>query len=117
MACFLYAVFINFLRNVHGEPMYARLFKKSIPFLFLFLFLTLNAQVEVRASLRRNAVVNAVEKATPAVVNISTVDKERVGVQLTFPPDWRVEDFHLQVSAPCRAHHKKSPPQSEGLLK
>jgi hypothetical protein len=24
-----------------------------------------------------------------------------------FPPSGSIEDFHLQVSAPCRAHHKK----------
>ncbi len=27
---------------------------------------------------------------------------------LTLPLAGRVEDFHLQVSAPCRAHHKKT---------
>ncbi|MGM8935070.1 hypothetical protein ACS8E9_09335, partial [Pseudomonas neustonica] len=30
---------------------------------------------------------------------------------LTLPLAGRVEDFHLQVSAPCRAHHKKAPHQ------
>jgi hypothetical protein len=30
-----------------------------------------------------------------------------VAVQLTLPPDGRVEDLHLQVGAPCRAHNKK----------
>ena len=31
-------------------------------------------------------------------------------LQLTLPLAGRVEDFHLQVSAPCRAHNKKKPP-------
>jgi len=35
-----------------------------------------------------------------------------VAVQLTLPPDGRVEDLHLQVGAPCRAHTtKKAEPQ------
>ncbi len=29
-------------------------------------------------------------------------------LRLTLPPAGRVEDFHLQVSAPCRAHQKKA---------
>jgi hypothetical protein len=34
---------------------------------------------------------------------------DAVAAQLTFPPAGYVEDFHLQESAPCRAHHKKTP--------
>ena len=32
---------------------------------------------------------------------------DAVAVQLTLPPDGCVEDLHLQVGAPCRAHNKK----------
>ena len=32
---------------------------------------------------------------------------DTLAVRLTVPPVGRVEDFHLQVSAPCRAHKKK----------
>jgi hypothetical protein len=31
----------------------------------------------------------------------------RIAVQLTLPLAGCVEDFHLQVSAPCRAHAEK----------
>ena len=34
---------------------------------------------------------------------------DTLAVRLTLPPVWRAEDFHLQVGAPCRAHHVKSP--------
>src|ERR1700730_11684462 len=37
------------------------------------------------------------------------VARETLAVQLTFPRVGYVEDFHLQVSAPCRAHQKKAP--------
>jgi len=30
-----------------------------------------------------------------------------LAVRLTVPPAGSVEDFHLQVVAPCRAHNKK----------
>jgi hypothetical protein len=30
-----------------------------------------------------------------------------LAVRLTVPPARPVEDFHLQVSAPCRAHNEK----------
>ena len=33
---------------------------------------------------------------------------DTLAVQLTLPLAGRVEDFHLQVSAPCRAHQKKA---------
>jgi len=32
---------------------------------------------------------------------------DTLAVRLTLPLAGCVEDFHLQVSAPCRAHHKK----------
>ena len=35
------------------------------------------------------------------------VARDTLAVQLTLPLVGRVEDFHLQVSAPCRAHQKK----------
>jgi len=33
---------------------------------------------------------------------------DTLAVQLTIPLAGFVKDFHLQVSAPCRAHHKKT---------
>jgi len=30
-----------------------------------------------------------------------------LALRLTIPPVGLVEDFHLQVGAPCRAHHQK----------
>ena len=33
---------------------------------------------------------------------------DTLAVRLTAPPVGPVEDFHLQVGAPCRAHHQKS---------
>ena len=38
-----------------------------------------------------------------------------LAVRLTVPPVGSVEDFHLQVGAPCRAHQKKDP-SLEGSL-
>src|SRR5690606_9968281 len=38
-------------------------------------------------------------------------------LQLTLPPAGCVEDFHLRVGAPCRAHKKKGPTTSVGPLK
>ena len=35
--------------------------------------------------------------------------------QLTFPRVGQVEDFHLQVSAPCRAHERKDPRELPGV--
>jgi hypothetical protein len=32
---------------------------------------------------------------------------DTLAVRLTIPPAGFVEDFHLQVSAPCRAHKRK----------
>ncbi len=34
---------------------------------------------------------------------------DTLAVRLTLPPVGCVEDFHLQVGAPCRAHQKKPP--------
>jgi hypothetical protein len=34
---------------------------------------------------------------------------DTLAVRLTVPPVGPVEDFHLQVNAPCRAHQKKGP--------
>lgn len=36
-------------------------------------------------------------------------------LQLTLPLAGRVEDFHLQVSAPCRAHREKKPAMPASL--
>jgi|GEM_PF-6267625 len=69
---------MNFLRFMHGKPMGGGPLPKAAPLLLLCLFLVLNVHAEAQAALRRSAVVNAVEKASPAVVNISTVSKERV---------------------------------------
>ncbi len=38
------------------------------------------------------------------------VTQNTLAVQLTLPLVGRVENFHLQVSAPCRAHHEKTAP-------
>jgi len=40
---------------------------------------------------------------------------DTLAVRLTIPPAGVVEDFHLQVNAPCRAHKKKNS-KPEGLL-
>ena len=40
----------------------------------------------------------------------STPHDGNLAVRLTLPPVGCVEDFHLQVSAPCRAHNKKAAP-------
>jgi len=40
---------------------------------------------------------------------------DTLAVRLTVPPVGPVADFHLQVSAPCRAHHKKKPRSSRGF--
>jgi hypothetical protein len=37
---------------------------------------------------------------------------DTLAVRLTLPPVGCVEDFHLQVSAPCRAHNQKRPGSS-----
>jgi hypothetical protein len=37
-------------------------------------------------------------------LQIPSLAQNTLAVQLTLPLVGRVEDFHLQVSAPCRAH-------------
>jgi len=41
---------------------------------------------------------------------------DTLAVQLTLPLAGCVEDFHLQVSAPCRVHHKKGAGKSPAPL-
>ena len=48
--------------------------------------------------------------ALPSASFRFTVARDTLAVRLTLPLVGRVEDFHLQVSAPCRAHHKKGLP-------
>lgn len=52
--------------------------------------------------------------ALPSASSRFAVVRDTLAVQLTLPLAGRVEVFHLQVSAPCRAHHEKSP-STEGL--
>jgi len=46
--------------------------------------------------------------ALPSASFRFAVARDTLAVQLTLPLVGRAEDFHLQVSAPCRAHQKKS---------
>ncbi|MFO7738332.1 MAG: Do family serine endopeptidase [Desulfatiglandaceae bacterium] len=88
---------MNFLRFMHGKPMGGGPLPKAAPLLLLCLFLVLNVHAEAQAALRRSAVVNAVEKASPAVVNISTVSKERVGAFFPFSGQEFFRDFFPEV--------------------
>jgi len=45
--------------------------------------------------------------ALPSASSRSAVAHGTLAVRLTLPLAGRVEDFHLQVSAPCRAHKSK----------
>src|SRR3989338_7601540 len=45
----------------------------------------------------------------PSASSRFPVARNTLAVRLTLPLAGRVEDFHLQVSAPCRAHQKKWP--------
>ena len=45
--------------------------------------------------------------ALPSASSRFAVTHDTLAVQLTLPLAGRVEDFHLQVSAPCRAHKNK----------
>ena len=45
--------------------------------------------------------------ALPSASSRFPVTRNTLAVRLTLPLVGRVEDFHLQVSAPCRAHHIK----------
>ena len=46
--------------------------------------------------------------ALPSASSRFAVARDTLAVQLTLPLAGRVEDFHLQVSAPCRAHVTES---------
>ena len=46
--------------------------------------------------------------ALPSASSRFAVARDTLAVQLTLPLVGRVEDLHLQVSAPCWAHHKKT---------
>jgi hypothetical protein len=46
--------------------------------------------------------------ALPTASSRFHLTMDTLAVQLTLPLAGCVEDFHLQVSAPCRAHHKKA---------
>ena len=47
--------------------------------------------------------------ALPAASFRFHLTMDTLAVRLTVPPAGPVEDFHLQVSAPCRAHKDKTP--------
>src|SRR5665213_3155672 len=53
--------------------------------------------------------------ALPSASSRFAVTRDTLAVQLTLLLAECVEDFHLQVRAPCRAHDKKSPAHREGL--
>lgn len=44
----------------------------------------------------------------------SHLTMDTLAVRLTVPPVGPVEDFHLQVGAPCRAHQRKTPAHGRG---
>jgi len=46
--------------------------------------------------------------ALPTASSGFPVTRDTLAAQLTLPLAGWVEDFHLQVTAPCRAHHKKT---------
>jgi hypothetical protein len=48
--------------------------------------------------------------ALPSASSRFAVTRDTLAVRLTLPLAGRVEDFHLQVSAPCRAHQRESRP-------
>ena len=53
--------------------------------------------------------------ALPSASFRSPVSRGTLAVRLTLPLVGRVVDFHHQVSAPCRAHQKKTPPKRAAL--
>src|SRR5215471_20490453 len=57
--------------------------------------------------------------ALPTASSRFHLTMDTLALQLTLPLAGRVEDFHLQVSAPCRAHKKESgaeaPPSKTNL--
>ncbi len=62
------------------------------------------------ASPRYNASYPLPVRQASALLSASSrfaVTHDTLAVQLTLPLAGRVEDFHLQVSAPCRAHKVK----------
>src|ERR1700722_10937691 len=48
--------------------------------------------------------------ALPAASSRFPVARDTLAVRLTLPLTGRVEDFHLRVGAPCRAHQRKGGP-------
>jgi len=52
-------------------------------------------------------------RALPAAFFGSHLAMGTLAVRLTVPPAGSVEDFNLQVSAPCRAHKQKGGPHSQ----
>src|ERR1700734_1372739 len=48
--------------------------------------------------------------ALPAASSRFPVARDTLAVRLTFPLTGHVEDFHLRVSAPCRAHPTETDP-------
>jgi len=48
--------------------------------------------------------------ALPSASFRFAVARDTLAVQLTLPLVGLVENFHLPVGAPCRAHHKKTAP-------
>src|SRR5438874_12675638 len=54
--------------------------------------------------------------ALPSASFRSAVARDTLAVQLTLPLAGCVEDFHLQVRAPCQAHNKKAPAAAGALL-
>ena len=70
-----------------------RSFKRILPFFALLFILGFFPLTEVNGSLRRDAVVIAVEKVSPAVVNISTLIRERVRPGFSFGRDDFFRDF------------------------
>ena len=58
--------------------------------------------------LHKEATFYAWVSALPSASFRFAVARDTLAVQLTLPLVGRVEDFHLQVSAPCRAHQRKA---------
>src|SRR5271157_5662487 len=54
--------------------------------------------------------------ALPTASSGFAVARDTLAVRLTLPLAGYVEDFHLQVRAPCRAHHEKKPAARRALF-
>src|SRR5271155_1210591 len=54
--------------------------------------------------------------ALPTASSGFAVARDTLAVRLTLPLAGYVEDFHLQVRAPCRAHKKKSSHRCKPLI-